>query len=141
MPPLLCPDLASGFHGDSFQGRGWSLVGQGGRSAEERGAWRGSRICLGPCQGSVDTHRGRQGHFLLASHRPISERKGGAREPGRWTSRSPTHLLQALQSCRNTPAIGVHTRMRTHTIQLARVQTALTYAHTPAFICHHMCSH
>lgn len=39
-----------------------------GQVSRRERAWRGSRICLGPLQGSVDTHRVRQGHFLLASH-------------------------------------------------------------------------
>lgn len=76
-------------------------------------------------QGSLDTHRGRQGHFLLVSHRPISERKGQAQGPGSGTSRNPNISHKALQSCRNTPQAC--TLIRTHTVLLTRVQKALIH--------------
>lgn len=131
MPSLLSPWGPSPRQGMVL---GWA---RGQVSRREKGLEREQDL-PGPLQGSVDTHRGRQGHFLLVSHRPISEKKGGAWEPGRWTSRSPntscrlcraagTHLPQAC-----TP-ICTHTQCSSHVFK--QPSHMLTHPHSYAIAC------
>lgn len=102
--------------------RTFSSVGNGPRLGE--GADQQKRLAHGegpesawaPLQGSADTHRGRQGHFLLVSHRPVSERKGNAQELAAGppaTADIPAGLRRAAEArshrCSNSPPTSAHT--------------------------------
>lgn len=113
-------------------------MGKGAGQQNREGRGEGAESAWAPCS-ALWTLSESDKVISFWHHMAISERKGEALELGRWTSRSLKHLLQALQSCRNTLALGVHTRMPTNTQSCFHVfkqpSHMLTHPHSYAITC------